>query len=147
MARPTGSPGSSERSDYLRDLLVAFDRQGVAVDQIHPEYGAGQFEISVAAEDPVGAADTFVLVRETVRATTARHGMRASFSPKVLADGVGNGGHVHLSLWRGEQNLFTGGSQQHGLTDEAAAFTAGILAPPAGPARRSGRRRSRAICG
>ncbi len=118
----------SERSDYLRDLLVAFNRQGVAVDQIHPEYGAGQFEISVAAEDPVGAADTLVLVRETVRATTARHGMRASFSPKVLAEGVGNGGHVHLSVWRDGQNLFTGGSQQHGLTDEAAAFTAGILA-------------------
>jgi glutamine synthetase len=34
---------------------------------------------------------------------------------------------VHLSLWRGEQNLFTGGGQQHGLTDAAAAFTAGIL--------------------
>ena len=63
-----------------------------------------------------------------MRATSARHGMRASFSPKVLAEGVGNGGHVHLSVWRGEQNLFTGGSQQHGLTDEAAAFTAGILA-------------------
>ena len=118
----------SERSDYLRDILVALDRQGIDVDQIHPEYGAGQFEVSVAAEDPVGAADTFVLVRETVRAASARHGMRASFSPKVLADGVGNGGHWHLSIWRGEQNLFTGGSQQHGLTDDAAAFTAGILA-------------------
>ena len=44
------------------------------------------------AEDPVGAADTFVLVRETIRATSQRHGLRASFSPKVLADGVGNGG-------------------------------------------------------
>jgi glutamine synthetase len=53
--------------------------------------------------------------------------MRASFSPKVLAEGVGNGGHVHLSIWRGDENLFTGGNQQHGLTDEAAAFTAGIL--------------------
>jgi glutamine synthetase len=117
----------SERSDYLRDLLVALDQQGVVVDQIHPEYGAGQYEVSVGAEDPVGAADTFVLVRETIRATSARHGMRASFSPKVLADGVGNGGHVHISIWRGEQNLFTGGDQQHGLTDDAAAFTAGIL--------------------
>jgi glutamine synthetase len=117
----------SERSGYLADLLVALDRQGVEVDQIHPEYGAGQFEVSVGAEDPVGAADTLVLVRETVRATSARHGMRASFSPKVLADGVGNGGHWHLSIWRGDQNLFTGGSRPHGLTDEAAAFTAGIL--------------------
>jgi glutamine synthetase len=117
----------SERSDYVRDLLVALDKQGVEVDQIHPEYGAGQFEVSVAAEDPVGAADTFVLVRETVRAASARRGMRASFSPKVLADGVGNGGHWHVSVWRGEQNLFSGGTGPFGLTDEAAAFTGGIL--------------------
>jgi len=116
-----------EQSDYLRDLLVALDRQGVEVDQIHPEYAAGQFELSVRAEDPVGAADTLVLVRETIRATSLRRGLRPSFSPKVLADGVGNGGHVHVSLSRDGANLFTGGTRQHGLTDEAAAFTAGIL--------------------
>ena len=57
-----------ERSDYLRDLLIALDRQDVSVDQIHPEYGSAQYEISVAAEDPVGAADTSVLVRQTIRA-------------------------------------------------------------------------------
>jgi glutamine synthetase len=116
-----------EQSDYLRDLLVALDRQGVDVDQIHPEYAAGQFELSVRAEDPVGAADTLVLVRETIRATSLRRGMRASFSPKVLAGGVGNGGHAHLSLWRDDRNLFTGGDQELGLTGEAASFTAGIL--------------------
>jgi glutamine synthetase len=116
-----------ERSDYLRDLLVALDRQGVDVEQIHPEYASGQFELSVRAEDPVGAADTQVLVRETIRATSLRRGLRPSFSPKVLAGGVGNGGHLHLSLWRDGANLFTGGDRELGLTGEAAAFTAGLL--------------------
>lgn len=116
-----------ERSDYLRDLLVALDRQGVAVDQIHPEYGSGQYEISVAHQDPLGAADTFVLVRETIRALSMRYGLRASFSPKVLADGVGNGGHVHISLWRGEVNVFSAGSDRYGMGEQAAAFTAGLL--------------------
>jgi glutamine synthetase len=117
-----------ERSDYVRDLLVALDAQGVWVDQVHPEYGAGQYEISVAAEDPVAAADTLVLVRETIRALSVRHGLHASFSPKVLAEGVGNGGHVHLSLWRDSTNLFAGGSGQYAMSAEAEAFTAGILA-------------------
>src|SRR5918993_1524842 len=36
----------AEQSDYLRDLLVALDRQGVEVQQIHPEYASGQFELS-----------------------------------------------------------------------------------------------------
>ena len=116
-----------ERSDYLRDLLIALDRQDVSVDQIHPEYGSAQYEISVAAEDPVGAADTSVLVRQTIRALSMRHGLRASFSPKVLADGVGNGGHVHISLWRGDSNLFSGGTGRNEMTYEAEAFAAGIL--------------------
>ena len=116
-----------ELSDYLRDLLTALDRQGVSVDQIHPEYGSAQYEISVAAEDPVAAADTSVLVRQTIRALSMRHGLHASFSPKVLADGVGNGGHVHISLWRGDSNLFSGGPGRNDMTHEAEAFAAGIL--------------------
>jgi glutamine synthetase len=116
-----------EKSDYLRDLLTAFERQGVTVEQIHPEYASGQFELSVAVEDPVGAADTLVLVRETIRGCSARHGLAVSFSPKIEVEGAGNGGHVHLSLWRDGTNLFSGGPQHFGLTAEAAAFTAGIL--------------------
>ena len=115
------------RSDYVRDVVVALGEQGIEVDQVHPEYAAGQFEVSVAAADPVSAADDYVLLRETIRAVTARHGLRASFSPKVLADGVGNGGHVHLSLWRDDVNLFAGGDGPFGLTAEADGFAAGIL--------------------
>ncbi|MBG0829046.1 glutamine synthetase [Planomonospora sp. ID67723] len=121
MARLTGLAG------YLREVLTALAAQGVAVEQVHPEYAAGQYEVSTAATDPVGAADLVVLVRETVRAVTARHGMRATFAPKVLAGGVGNGGHVHLSLWRDGVNLMSGGPGPYGLTPDGEGFAAGIL--------------------
>jgi glutamine synthetase len=114
-------------SDYGRDLLSALAQQGVTVEQFHPEYADGQLEVSVAPESPVHAADTSVLVRQTVRAIGRRHGLRTSFSPKVDAAGVGNGGHVHLSLGRDERNLMAGGSGRFGLTDEATAFAGGIL--------------------
>ncbi|WP_405143472.1 glutamine synthetase family protein [Sphaerisporangium sp. NBC_01403] len=117
----------TERAGYLLDVVGALSAAGVAVEQIHPEYAAGQYEVSVAAEDPVGAADTTVLVRETIRAVSLDHGLRASFSPKVLADGVGNGAHVHLSLWRDGVNLMSGGDGRYGLTAEGEAFAAGIL--------------------
>jgi glutamine synthetase len=117
----------TERSDYLRDVVEALAAAGVAVEQIHPEYAAGQYEVSVAPEDPVAAADTFVLVRETIRAVSQNHDLRASFSPKVLAGGVGNGAHVHLSLWRGDVNLMAGGEGRFGLTTDGEAFAAGIL--------------------
>jgi glutamine synthetase len=116
-----------EVSDYSRDLLQALADEEVTVEQFHPEYAPGQLEISVASESPVEAADTSVLVRSTIRAVGARHGFRTSFSPKVAVPGVGNGGHVHLSLWRDDTNLMAGGGGPFGLTDEAASFAAGIL--------------------
>lgn len=116
-----------ECSDYLRDLLRALDDERIAVEQVHPEYADGQFEVSVAAKDPVGAADDSVLVRLTVRAVGNNHGLRTSFSPSVVAGQVGNGGHLHLSLWRDGRNLFAGGGGPHGMTADAESFTAGIL--------------------
>src|SRR5262249_11588133 len=95
-----------ELSDYARDLLDAIAAQGVAVDQFHPEYPPGQLELSVAATDPVTAADTLVLVRQTIRGVAARHRLRVSFAPTVVAGQVGNGGHLHFSVWSGGRNLF-----------------------------------------
>jgi glutamine synthetase len=116
-----------ELSDYTRDLLAALEDQGVAVDQLHPEYAGGQFEVSVAAQDLVGAADDSVLVRQTIRAVSQRHGLRTSFAPSVVAGQVGNGGHVHLSARRDGGNLFTGGPGPYGLTTAGEAMAAGIL--------------------
>ncbi|SED98145.1 L-glutamine synthetase [Streptomyces misionensis] len=117
-----------ELSDCLADLLAALAAQGVDVDQVHPEYAAGQFELSTGALDPVAAADRSLLVRQTIRAVAGRHGLRVSFSPAVLAGSVGNGGHVHLSCWRDGVNLHAGGEGRYGLTPDAESFAAGVLA-------------------
>jgi glutamine synthetase len=123
-----GLPVLATISDYARDLIVALEEEDVRVEQFHPEYAMGQLEISVGPDDPVGAADTTVLVRQTIRGVAARHGMRASFSPVVIAGHVGNGGHVHFSLWRDGKNLFAGGEGPHGMTETGEAFVAGVLA-------------------
>jgi glutamine synthetase len=114
-------------SDYSRDVVAALVAEGVGVEQFHPEYAASQLEVSIGAEDPVGAADTSVLVRSTVRAVGATYGLRTSFSPKVAVPGVGNGGHVHLSLWRDGSNLMAGGDGAFGLSREGESFSAGVL--------------------
>jgi glutamine synthetase len=116
-----------EQSDFCADALAALAAEGVAVDQIHPEYAAGQYEVSVGVLDPVAAADRSVLVRQTLRALAQRHGLRISFSPSVVAGGVGNGGHIHLSAWRDGTNLHTGGAGPLGMTSEAQSFVAGIV--------------------
>jgi glutamine synthetase len=114
-------------SDYARDVINALTAEGIRVEQFHPEYAAGQLELSVVAESPVEAADTSVLVRSTIRAVGRRYNFRTSFSPKVEAEGVGNGGHVHLSVWRDRLNLMAGGDGPAGLTPVGEAYAAGIL--------------------
>jgi glutamine synthetase len=116
-----------ELSNYGRDVVAALDAEQVDVAQFHPEYAPGQMELSIAATDPVQAADLSVLVRQTIRAVTQRHGMRASFAPVVVPAQVGNGGHVHLSVWRDGRNLFAGGDGRYGLTTGGESFLAGIL--------------------
>lgn len=117
-----------ELGDYCLEILHALDVAQVVVEQIHPEYAPGQFEISVAPLDPVRAADVSVLVKHIIRVTSARHGLRASFAPSVAANGVGNGGHLHFSFFRGGNNLFSTGSGREKMTEEGESILAGILA-------------------
>jgi glutamine synthetase len=116
-----------EVSDYCRDLLQVLDAQSIEVLQLHPEYAPAQFELSVAPADPVAAADRILLVRHTIRAVTIDAGMRASFAPAMMVGGVGNGCHLHASLWRDGRPMMSGGPGPYGLADEAQAFIAGVL--------------------
>jgi glutamine synthetase len=116
-----------ELSDHVRDLLDAVSAQNVDVKQFHPEYAPGQLELSVAPTDPVAAADTVVLLRQTIRAVAAQHGLRVSFAPVVAAGQVGNGAHLHFSVWDGDRNLFAGGDGPYGLTARGESILAGLL--------------------
>jgi glutamine synthetase len=114
-------------SEFVLELFDALDRQGVPVDQFHPEYSQGQYEISVAAADPLTAADRYVLLRLTLRQLAARHGLRVSFAPIVFPGTVGNGCHLHFSAWRDGRNLMSGGDGPADLTTEGEAVAAGVL--------------------
>jgi glutamine synthetase len=114
-------------AEYVRDVLDSLVAAGVHVEQIHPEYGPAQFEVSVAAQDPVSAADTNVLVKLVIAAVTARYGLRASFAPAVVSDNVGNGGHLHASFWQDGRNLLAGGTGRHALTGTGESIMANLL--------------------
>jgi glutamine synthetase len=87
-----------ELSDYAADLLAALDEQGVEVDQIHPEYFRRPVRAVGRRARPVAAADRSVLVRQTIRAVSQRHGLRASFAPSVVRNGRQRRARAHLGL-------------------------------------------------
>jgi glutamine synthetase len=64
-----------------------------------------------------------------VQALAERHGVRASFQPKPIAELTGNGAHLHCSLWEeGGRNAFHDPSGEKGLSTIAYHFLAGVLA-------------------
>jgi glutamine synthetase len=76
----------------------------------------------------IAVADTNLVARHTIRAVARANGLAVSFAPVVFAGLVGNGDHLHLSLWdRRGRNRFAGGDGPEGMTREAEAFAAGIL--------------------
>jgi glutamine synthetase len=109
------------------ELVAALVAAGLEPENWLPEYGAGQFEITIAPADPVTAADRAILVRALARDVAAAHGLRASFVPLLRPDAVGNGVHVHLSLWDDDGRPVTLDADGD-LTTPAARFAAGILA-------------------
>jgi glutamine synthetase len=114
---------------FATALIRAMEEQGTGVMQLHPEYSRGQVELSVPHTSGIAVADANLAVRHTIRAVARNHGLAASFAPVVFAGLVGNGLHLHLSLWnKAGKNLFHGGRGPEGMTREAEAFAAGVLA-------------------
>lgn len=107
----------------LADSLIA---QGMAIDYYYPESGPGQQELSIRYTDALRAADRQLIFRETVRGVAHKHGLVASFLPKIVEHAAGSGCHINLSLWRDGRNV-TGAPGERGLSPEAQAFIAGVL--------------------
>jgi glutamine synthetase len=110
---------------FVADVLRDFAGNGLEIGQLHAEYGPAQVELSLAAADPVTAADRQLLARQTLHATAARHGLRLSFAPLPSTGSAGNGWHIHSSVWRDGQNLLVGGPD--GPTGAGASYLAGLL--------------------
>lgn len=114
---------------FSTELLRALATAGIEVHKYHPEYSIGQFEVSFRPRDPIAAADEILIARQLIRAAAWNHGLEPSFAPVVFPGFVGNGAHVHYSLWdRAGTNLFAGGRGPEGMRRPAERFSAGILA-------------------
>jgi glutamine synthetase len=122
-----GLAGVLEFEGFVRDVMEAATTSGVVIEQLHPEYGANQFEISLAPQSPVAAADQLVLTRIIVGRVARRYGFRVSLSPVPFVGSVGSGAHQHFSLQRDGVELFSGGSGVRGMTQDGESAVAGLL--------------------
>jgi glutamine synthetase len=121
--------GAFRRQGIFGESFVAALRAaGVVPDSFLPEYGARQFEVTVAPQPALTAADHAVVAREMARGAAFRLGHRASFTPKPDPEGVGNGVHIHMSLWDMSGRPVTyAPSETMELSRPAQHFCAGVL--------------------
>ncbi len=115
-------------AEFVEALWAALEQAGVCPEMILPEFGAGQFEVTMTPAPALRAADRAVVLREVVRTVAHSHGLRVSFAPKVTPQAVANGVHIHFSLTRGAQPVMYDPAGLGGLSGTAQSFCAGIVA-------------------
>jgi glutamine synthetase len=117
------------RQGVFGEMLMAAIRAASAKpDSFLAEYGPRQYEMTVAPETALVAADQAVIAREMARAVAFRLENRAIFSPMPVADGAGNGVHIHFSLHDGAGAPVTSAADGPlGLSAAATHFAAGVL--------------------
>jgi len=117
------------QGSFGETFLYALAQAGLEPDTFMPEYGPCQYEITIEPSIGLRAADNAVILRELARATAWRHGARASFTPILRPDAVGNGVHLHFSLLDAEtrEPVSYDPARPHGISERIGSFAAGVL--------------------
>jgi glutamine synthetase len=122
-----GLAGLLEHEAFVRDVIAGTSLSGVAIEQLHPEYGTNQFEISLTPQSPVASVDQLIVTKIIVSRIARRYGMRVSFSPAPFVGDVGCGAHQHFSLTNAAGPLFSDGAGAHGMTSKGESAIAGLV--------------------
>ena len=122
------------RYDVIAEICQYMLDLGWGPYQNDHEDANGQFEMNWEFDDALVTADRHSFFKFMVKSVAEKHGLRATFMPKPIANLTGNGCHAHISVWDldGKSNVFatdggTGPTGELGLSDDGAHFLGGIM--------------------
>ena len=120
-------PPVDSLQDIRSTMCLALEDLGLPVEVHHHEVAtAGQCEIGVRFNSLTRKADEVQLLKYAVMQTAHQFGKTATFMPKPLVGDNGNGMHVHQSVMKGGNNVFTGDGYG-GLSEAGMYYIGGIL--------------------
>ncbi|XP_062505310.1 glutamine synthetase-like [Corticium candelabrum] len=114
-------------SKVLTRICDVIDQLGWHPYQIDHEGSSGQYEINCHYTDAMTMADRHVFFKYVCQSISEEEGVRITFMPKPFEAKIGNGLHMHVSVWEGEKNVFLDQSGELGLSQTAYYFLAGVL--------------------
>ncbi len=99
-----------EYGKVIDDIYDFAEAQGLEIDGILQEGGAGQIELNLAHGDPIRLADEVFFFKRLIREAALRHDCFATFMAKPIADEPGSAMHIHTSVvdTKTGKNIFAG---------------------------------------
>ncbi len=93
--------------DTIYDYAEA---QGLTIDTVIQEGGAGQIEINMLHGDPLSLADQVFYFKRAIREAALKNGTFATFMAKPMRDEPGSAMHIHQSVvdQKTGENIFSG---------------------------------------
>ncbi len=106
--------GVDEYEKIVDDIYDFAEAQGLEIDTLMQEGGAGQLEINLNHGDPVDLADQVFLFKRTIREAALRHDCYATFMAKPMEDQPGSAMHLHQSVvdMHTDENIFNNQNNQ-----------------------------------
>jgi glutamine synthetase len=114
-------------TDLRRETVLTLEEMGIPVEYSHHEAAPSQQEIDLRYTDALTMADTVMTYRIAVKEVALRHGVYATFMPKPVAALNGSGMHTHMSLFKGDSNIFYDADDAWHLSGVARGFVAGLM--------------------
>ncbi|MGV8923796.1 MAG: type I glutamate--ammonia ligase, partial [Thermomonas sp.] len=113
--------------DIRAEMCKTLEAAGIEVEVHHHEVAnAGQCEIGTKFNTLVQKADEVLTMKYIIKNVAHRNGKTATFMPKPLVGDNGSGMHVHQSLAKGGNNLFSGDGYG-GLSQMALWYIGGVF--------------------
>lgn len=113
--------------DLRAEMCLVLEQLGQQVEVHHHETAtAGSCEIGVRFNTLLRKGDEVQQLKYVVRNVAMASGRTATFMPKPLVGDNGSGMHVHMSLSKDGQNLFSG-NHYGGLSETALYYIGGII--------------------
>lgn len=110
-----------------KKTTTALDLMGIPVECSHHEVAPSQQEIDLKYQEALVMADFTQIYKFVVKEIAAENEIYASFMPKPIYGQNGSGMHTHMSLFKGQKNLFFDRKNTYQLSTMARQFLAGIL--------------------